>query len=102
MSDKKKYLNQYRLQQKKIERLNEMILYNPRNKSRYLMQIARCERIREEIEAKINNLDDELLREVLFLKYICGKTLKEVAIIIDYSQRHTERMHITALEKIDV
>ena len=102
MKNKKQYLKNYRLQQKKIERLREMIILNPRNRSRYLKQISDCEKVQEEIETKINNIDDERLREILFLKYVCGKTLIEISIIIDYSQRHTERMHTTAIEKIEI
>ena len=73
MKDKKQYLKNFLLQKKKIERLNEMIILNPRSRARYLDQIAKCEQTCEEIEEKINNIDDELLREILFLKYIWHK-----------------------------
>lgn len=100
MTDKKQYLKKYLLNQKRIERLNELIIINPRSKGRYLDEIADCEKRCEEIEAKINELDDELLREILFLKYIGGENLKEISKKISYSQRHTERMHTQAIEKI--
>ncbi len=100
MTDKKQYLKKYLLNQKRIERLNELIIINPRGKARYLNQISDCEKRCEEIEAKINELDDELLREILFLKYIGGENLKEISKKISYSQRHTERMHTQAIEKI--
>ena len=102
MKDKKQDLNKYLLQQKKIERINEMTILNPRSRAKYLEQITECDQLCEEIEEKINDIDDERLREILFLKYICGKTLKEISIIIDYSLRHTERMHIIALKKIEI
>lgn len=102
MKNKKQYLKNYRLQQKKIERLREMIILNPRNRSRYLKQISDCEKVQEEIETQINNIDDERLREILFLKYVCGKTLIEISPIIDYSKRHTERMHAIAIKKIEI
>lgn len=102
MTDKKQYLRNYLIQQRKIERINEMIILNPRSRARYLKQLSKCEQTREAIEEKINNIDDELLREILFLKYICGKTLREISTIIDYSLRHTERMHIMAVEKIEI
>ena len=54
MTDKKQYLRKYLLQQKKIERLKEMIILNPRGRSKYLKQIAKCEQICEGIEEKIN------------------------------------------------
>ena len=79
-----------------------MIVLNPRCRARYLRQIAKCENTCEKIEDKINNIDDDLLREILFLKYICGKNLKEISEQISYSQRHTERMHIIAVEKIEI
>ena len=102
MKDKKQYLKKYLFQRKKIERLNEMIILNPRSRARYLEQIAKSEQLCEEIEDKINNIDDERLREILILKYIFGKTLKEISNIIDYSLRHTERMHTIAVKKIDI
>ena len=76
-----------------------MITLNPENKKKYLSQIKKSERIRKEIEAKISAVDDDILREVLFLKYTCGKSLMEISYIINYSRRHTERLHIKALEK---
>lgn len=97
--NKKEYLRQYLLQQKRINRLNYMITLNPENKNKYLSQIKKSERIRKEIEAKISAVDDDILREVLFLKYTCGKSLMEISYIINYSRRHTERLHIKALEK---
>lgn len=100
--NKKEYLKQYLLQQKRINRLNYMITLNPENKKKYLSQIKKSERIRKEIEAKISAVDDDILREVLFLKYTCGKSLMEISYIINYSRRHTERLHVKALEKFKI
>lgn len=99
---KKEYLRQYLLQQKKINLLNNMIAANPKNKHKYRLQIKKCEKIRQEIEQKISAVDDELLREILFLKYACGKNLMEISYIINYSLRHTERLHVKALEKFKI
>lgn len=99
MQNKKEYLKQYLLQQKKINRLNEMITLNCKNQKEYQKQISECEKLRNEIEDKINLVDDAILREVLFLKYACGKNLLEVSYIINYSLRQTERLHKKALEK---
>ncbi|MBE6780414.1 MAG: hypothetical protein E7545_05490 [Ruminococcaceae bacterium] len=96
---KKDYLSQYLLQQKKINRLNCMIKLNPENRKKYIQAIKKSEGIRREIEAKISAVDDDVLREILFLKYTCGKSLMEISYIINYSRRHTERLHIKALEK---
>ncbi len=99
MKTKKDYLKQYLLQQKKINRLHEMILINCKNKKEYEKQIKQCEVLRDEIEEKINAVDGGILSEVLFLKYACGKNLLEVSYIINYSLRQTERFHKNALEK---
>ena len=99
MQKKKLYLRNYILQKRRIIRLNEMILTTPKNKKRYSAQIKECEKTAEEIEKKISRLDNDLLREVLFLKYVCGKSLVEISDIISYSRRHTERLHIMALEE---
>ena len=100
--NKKKYLNSYLLQQAKILRLREMITINPKMKLEYEQQISNAEYLRVEIENKISNVDSDILSEILFQKYICGKTLEEISIIINYSKRHTERLHITALEKFEL
>ncbi len=96
---KKKYLNSYLLQQPKIDRLNQMIILHPNLKSKYKKEISKAETLRKDIEIKISRVDGEILSEVLFQKYILGRTLEEVGLAINYSKRQTERMHATALEK---
>lgn len=97
--EKKKYLSSYLLQHGKIRRLNEMLRENPSNSTEYRKKLKEAENLRSEIEEKINSVDDGVLRELLFLKYACGKTLMEISYILNYSRRHTERLHIKALEK---
>lgn len=99
---KKKFLKQYLFQQSKIIRLQQMIKMHPERKNLYLKQIKECEETRILIEETISTVDDELLKEVLTLKYLCGKTLEETALIINYSKRHTERLHSKALAKLDI
>ncbi|MBQ2266532.1 MAG: hypothetical protein II342_03930 [Clostridia bacterium] len=96
---KKQYLQQYLMQQKKINRLNAMLEQEAEDRPQILEEIKRCENLRYEIEGKINKVRDPLLKEVLFLKYTCGKSLLEISYIINYSLRHTERLHKTALSK---
>lgn len=96
---KKQYLQQYLMQQKKINRLYAMLENTDQNPSQILSKIKRCEELRFEIERQINKVSDPLLKEVLFLKYTCGKSLLEISYIINYSLRHTERLHKTALSK---
>ena len=62
-------------------------------------EIEKCKALRIKIENEISAMDDELLKEVLFLKYVCGKNLEEVSYFINYSKRQTERFHKAALEK---
>lgn len=99
MTDKKEYLKSYLLQQNKINRLNEMARLNPDSSKRYMNEIEKCKALRIKIENEISAMDDELLKEVLFLKYVCGKNLEEVSYFINYSKRQTERFHKAALEK---
>ena len=97
--NKKQYLNKYLLQQAKIDRLNKMSLLNPDLKTKYEQEIQSAKAIRNEIEDKIARVDDGILSEVLFQKYILGRTLEEVSLAINYSKRQTERFHLAALEK---
>ncbi len=99
MKSKKQYLNSYLLQQSKINRLKQMIVINPDLKDNYKKQIENSKALRYEIERKISKVDNGLLSEILFEKYILGRTLEEISFIINYSKRQTERLHIKALEK---
>lgn len=97
--EKKQYLSLYLLQHAKIHRLNEMICENPSRREEYLSLIQEANNIRSQIEEKINQVDGGVLTELLYLKYVCGKTLLEISYILNYSLRHTERLHIKALMK---
>ena len=66
---------------------------------KYRRLIAQAEAIRRDIEEKIEKTDGGLLSEILYLKYVLGKTLYEISFAINYSQRQTERLHCMALEK---
>ncbi len=99
---KKEYLSLYLLQHAKIKRLNEMIKLNPEEKPHYLTEIKEATLLREEIERKIQAVGDGTLSELLYLKYVCGKSLLQISYILNYSTRHTERLHIKALEKFNL
>ncbi len=102
LKNKKKYLNSYLLQQTKISRLREMISINPEMREEYEKQIIRSKNLRIDIENRISKVDDGILSELLFQKYICGRTLEEISLIINYSKRQTERFHRYALEKFEL
>lgn len=98
MTAKKKFLKSYLLQEAQINRLNKMAQLHPQKQKCYLKQISECQKRRDKVEEKISAIDDEILREILMRKYIFGKTLEEISFIINYSKRHTERLHVKALQ----
>jgi hypothetical protein len=102
MKNKKKILKSYVLQQAKINRLHEMLLENPEKETYYAFQIYECLSLRQHIENQISLVSNEVLRELLIQKYLCGKTLEEISYIINYSKRHTERLHTRALEIVEI
>ena len=97
--EKKKYLNSYLLQNTVIKRLTEMCDSHPEQKEKYHKEIKIAKQKRIEIENKISAVDDTLLRELLFQKYVFGRTLEEISLILNYSKRHIERLHIKAIDK---
>ena len=97
--DKKEYLTSYSLQSKKIYRLTKMMYENPASRKKYEEEMRKAEALKAEIEEKISATDGGVLTELLYLKYVCGKTLEEIAFILNYSERHTERLHRKALGK---
>ena len=102
LKEKKIYLKGYLIQEAKIKRLKQLIETNVKNKKQYEEKILFAQNLRKEIEFKIESLDDEVLKELIYNKYILGKTLEEISYIINYSKRHVERLHIKALEKINI
>ncbi len=102
MTQKKKYLKQYLLQENKIKRLVEMKITKPNEAKKCQIEINNCKALRQEIEEKISKIDDTLLSELLYEKYILGKTLEDISFDLNYSVRQIERLHIKALEKIEI
>jgi len=100
--EKKKYLKNYLLQETKIERLERMCLLNPENIEKYKDEITKADNLRINIENSISQVKDPVLCELLYLKYVLGKTLEEIALTLNYSKRHIERLHIKALEQFEI
>ena len=100
--EKKEYLSLYLLQSEKIRRLRETALQNPEEKEKYILQIKTAQSLRREIEEKIEAVDGGVLSELLYLKYVCGKTLMEISYELNYSVRQIERLHIKALGKFEM
>lgn len=100
--EKKKILSKYLLQETKICRYRQMADLYPQRKDEFIKKADSCDRLRLQIENSIAKMDDEILSELLFQKYVFGKTLEEIAFNMNYSKRHIERLHITALEKLEI
>lgn len=98
----KEYLNSYKAMLLKIGRYNSMKKINPEKGEIYDEKIKECAKTRDKIEAAIENTDGGILSEILAQKYICGRSLEEIALIVGYCKRQTERLHIKALEKIKI
>ena len=75
---------------------------NPQRKEYYERKIENCKKLRFQIEQVIESVEDNTLSEVLYQKYIFGRTLEQIGCILNYSKRHIERLHIKALEKIEI
>ncbi|MBQ6847445.1 MAG: hypothetical protein IJO62_00820 [Clostridia bacterium] len=100
--EKKEYLNQYLLQETKINRIRKMTNINPELKSRYKAELNKALELRVKIEKQINAVDGGVLSELLSQKYIFGKTLEDISVILNYSTRHIERLHIKALDSFQM
>lgn len=102
MNVKKEYLELYLIQQAKIERLCDLMRINPKTVRRYRKKIRDAERLRRRIEDTIDAVDGGILSEVLSQRFLCGKSLEQIALTLNYSKRHIERLFIRAMEKIDI
>ena len=102
MNAKKEYLSLYLLQNEKIRRLKEMSINNPEMEKEYMSKIRTACALRGEIEDKIEAVDGGVLSELLYLKYVCGKTLLEISYALNYCVRQIERLHIKALNKFEI
>ena len=100
--DKKAFLRSYTLQQAKINRLKEMKTLFPEKAKDCDSQIKECIKRRKLIEKSINNVENEVYKEVLSLKYFCKKTHEEIGLILNYSTRHIDRLHRAALENFKI
>lgn len=92
----------YRVSGAKMERFYEMALMFPREKKKFEKQAEKCRESMADIEKKISEVDDGILSEILFQKYVLGKSLEAVSEAVNYSKRQIERLHLIALEKIRV
>lgn len=99
---KKEYLDLYLLQQAKIERLKILMQANPEQKRQYKKEIVKSQELKKKIEKAVDSVDGGVLSEVLGQKYLCGRTLEETAVILNYSKRQIERLHTQAIENFKI
>ena len=97
IEEKKRYLSTYRLQQAKIGRITEMLSLFGDQETELKKQLLEARQRRDKIEQEILALDDEILCELLSQKYLCGRSLSQIAICMNYSKRQIERLHKKAL-----
>ena len=102
MKDKKAYLSDYRLQETIINQLKRMCIENPSQRESLHKRIEECESLRLQIAETIYRIKDTRYKVLLYEKYINGRTLEEIATILNYSKRHAERLHIAALKSIKI
>ena len=95
--EKKEYLSLYRIYLAKIQRYSELIAENPAENERFKIALKEAKMQRDKIETEIENISNPVLCEILAQKYQCGKTLEEISVSMNYSQRQIERLHIKAL-----
>ena len=98
INDKKDYLKSYRLQENLIRTLKRLCIENPSQKDVLHTKIEECENLRTQIAEKIFKIKDTRYKVLLYEKYMNGRTLEEIALILNYSKRHAERLHIAALK----
>lgn len=85
----------------KENRLQEVIEQIDDLERQVRQDIVRMTDVRRQIETAIGMEKNHILREVLELKYIDGKTFDEIADEVHYDVRHVKRLHVKALDATD-
>ena len=66
--------------------------------------IARCVNARRKAQEAINKVENETYRTLLEYRYLCGKTLEEIAELMNYEPRNTYYLYkkaLFAIQKIE-
>ena len=100
--EKTRFLKGYLVFFAKIERFKEMCNMFPEKQNYYELQIEKTREVIEKIEDSIKKVDDGILSEILFQKYVLGRSLETISYELNYSKRQIERLHIAALEKLKI
>ncbi len=70
--------------------------------NRITRQTKKLKTVTAEIEKAIMSLEDPTLRLIMQRRYIDGRRFHQIARELNYSCRHVERLHGTALLKINI
>ena len=61
----------------------------------------KIEELKKEISCVINMVEDEILRDLLRLRYLEFRKWEDIAYILHYSKRHTRRKYNEALGEVE-
>lgn len=100
VDEKRIYLEQYPLALAVINRCYLLSAKNADKSENYKRKMNEAVLLRDFIENDIDKISDKVESEVLAQKYLCGKTLEETAVLLNYSKRQVERIHLNALEHL--
>lgn len=64
--------------------------------------ILKIKEKKEDIEKIIDSVDNDVLKNILLMRYINGKRFEDIAYECNYSWRHTRRLHIAAIDSINI
>lgn len=100
VDEKRLYLEQYPLAVAVINRCYLLSAKNADKSEKYKNEMNEAILLRDFIEHDIEKITDKVESEVLAQKYLCAKTLEETAVMLNYSKRQIERIHLNALEHL--
>lgn len=100
VDEKRAYLEMYPLALARINRCYLLSARNADKSEKYKKEMHEAVTLRDFIENDIDRVTDRVESEVLAQKYLCGKTLEETAVMLNYSKRQIERIHLNALEHL--
>jgi len=58
---------------------------------------ARCVALRDEVTQRIESMDNDTEKDILYNRYINGYRFADIADMLNYTERHTLRLHGDAL-----
>lgn len=99
---KREFLKKYRVLQARITRILNMMNECPENYDKYNEEVTKARNLRDKIVEMIEAIDGGILSEILFQKYVCGKSMEQIGYAVNYSKRQVERLHLKALNLLSI